>query len=105
MQQLPDNYYQVLSLPDFSSLLEIKKSYRKLALKFHPDRNKAHGAKERFQVINNAYSFLTAKKDIYDRLLKEQKYSLRSRVQTFHYNFNFGSGASAWSTTTATTGW
>ena len=101
MQPLPGDYYQVLGLPDFSPLIEIKKAYRKLALQFHPDRNKDRGAKERFQLINNAYSFLSSKKNIYDQLLREQKSSVKVRVVR-RYSWSFTTTNN--SSTTAATG-
>jgi DnaJ family protein B protein 12 len=39
-----------------SSETELKKSYRKLALQFHPDKNKAPGAAEAFKAIGNAFA-------------------------------------------------
>lgn len=53
----PD-YYRVLGLDPGASKKQIKSAYRKLALKYHPDRNKSAGAAKRFQEITEAYDFL-----------------------------------------------
>eukprot|EP00834_Sanchytrium_tribonematis_P009037 NODE_1403_length_1136_cov_1.166827.p1 type:complete len:181 gc:universal NODE_1403_length_1136_cov_1.166827:469-1011(+) len=50
--------YDILGLSRSASDSEIKKAYRKLALRFHPDRNKDSGAKDKFQEISNAYRLL-----------------------------------------------
>lgn len=52
------NYYQRLGLSRQATKEEIKKAYRKLALEFHPDRNKSSDAHEKFIAINEAYLIL-----------------------------------------------
>ena len=53
------NYYEVLGVSKEASTDEIKKAYRKLAMKYHPDRNKGDaGAEEKFKEIAVAYEAL-----------------------------------------------
>ena len=63
------DYYEVLGVSKSSSAGEIKQQYRKLALKFHPDRNKSAEAGEHFKEISEAYAVLsdTEKRQIYDQ--------------------------------------
>ena len=57
------DYYEILSVPRDASLEEIKKAYRKLALKYHPDRNKDNKeAEEKFKEASAAYDVLRDKK-------------------------------------------
>ena len=62
------DYYEVLGVQKNSSQDEIKSQYRKLALKFHPDRNKSPEAPEHFKEISEAYAVLSdpEKRKIYD---------------------------------------
>lgn len=53
------DYYEVLNVPKTSSSDEIKSAYRKLALKYHPDRNKSSEAEEKFKEISEAYAVLS----------------------------------------------
>jgi molecular chaperone DnaJ len=63
------DYYEVLGVSKTSSPDEIKQQYRKLALKFHPDRNQSSEAGEHFKEISEAYAVLSdsEKKQIYDQ--------------------------------------
>jgi len=53
------DYYDVLGIQRSAGKEEIKNSYRKLALQYHPDRNKSPGAEEKFKEISEAYAVLS----------------------------------------------
>jgi curved DNA-binding protein len=53
------DFYEVLGISKTATEAEIKAAYRKLALKAHPDRNKAADAEEKFKEINEAYQVLS----------------------------------------------
>ncbi|KAG9508537.1 DnaJ protein-like 1, partial [Fragariocoptes setiger] len=67
------DYYKILGVSKSANDDEIKKAYRKLALKYHPDKNKSAGAEEKFKEIAEAYEILSDKKkrDIYDQVGEE----------------------------------
>ena len=74
------DYYEVLSVQRGATKEQIKDSYRKLAMQYHPDRNKSPGAEEKFKEISEAYAVLTddEKRQQYDSLGHtgfDQKYS------------------------------
>ncbi|XP_073478586.1 dnaJ homolog subfamily B member 1-like [Aquarana catesbeiana] len=67
------DYYKILGLSKGASEEDIKKAYRKQALKFHPDKNKDPGAEERFKEIAEAYDVLSdpKKREIFDKYGEE----------------------------------
>lgn len=64
------DYYQILGVPRDAKPDAVKKAYRKLAAKFHPDVNKDKGAEDKFKEINEAYEVLSdpEKRKLYDEL-------------------------------------
>merc|ERR1711978_836656 len=67
------DYYSILGVKKGASDEELKRAYRKLALKYHPDKNKAAGAEEKFKEIGEAYDVLSdpKKKQVYDQFGEE----------------------------------
>jgi len=68
------DYYEILQVSRDATGAEIKKSYRKLAIRYHPDKNPNDSeAEERFKLINEAYEVLSKeeKRSIYDQYGKE----------------------------------
>ena len=65
-----EDYYEVLGVSRNASKDEIKDAYRKLAMEYHPDRNKSPGAEEKFKEISEAYAVLSddEKRQQYDTL-------------------------------------
>uniref|UniRef100_A0A182NK77 J domain-containing protein n=1 Tax=Anopheles dirus TaxID=7168 RepID=A0A182NK77_9DIPT len=67
------DFYKVLGVAKSATDDEIKKAYRRLALKYHPDKNKSPQAEERFKEVAEAYEVLSDKKkrDMYDQYGEE----------------------------------
>ena len=75
------DYYKTLGVENDASADEIKKAYRKLAMKFHPDQNKDNPeAEEKFKAINEAY----------DILKDEQKRSAYARYGSSAFDGSMG---------------
>ncbi|MGN0330889.1 MAG: DnaJ domain-containing protein [Kineothrix sp.] len=70
------NYYQVLGMEQTASPEEIKKAYRRLSKKYHPDMNpESPEARKRFQEISEAYAVLgnEEKRKAYDKRLQDNR--------------------------------
>lgn len=67
------DYYKILGIPRSATDDEIKKAYRKLALRYHPDKNKSPNAEEKFKEVAEAYEVLSdkSKRDLYDKYGEE----------------------------------
>jgi molecular chaperone DnaJ len=69
MATTKQDYYETLGVPRNATPEEVKKAFRKLAMKYHPDRNKSEDAHDRFKEINEAYEVLAdaERRGMYDR--------------------------------------
>src|SRR5215472_1887950 len=97
------DYYDVLGVAKGANKDEIKAAYRKLALQYHPDRNKAPEATEKFKQISEAYAILSddEKRRQYDQFGREgvyQKYNAEdifrgADFDSIFRDMGFGGGA------------
>ena len=69
------DYHKVLGVSKKASKKEIKKAYRKLALKYHPDKCKEPDAAERFREITEAYAVLSGKEKPREIMAKGMNWS------------------------------
>jgi len=69
-----ENLYAILGVAPNATDEEIKKVYRSLAMRYHPDRNDAPGAQARFQAVSKAYEILSdrARRDEYNQSLNHR---------------------------------
>lgn len=80
------DYYDILGLNKDASEDDIRRSYKKLAIKFHPDKNKSNLASEAFKKVSHSFTVLSnkEKKANYDKYGTEEEI-----VDTSHpHNFN-----------------
>jgi curved DNA-binding protein len=87
------DYYKILGIQKSASPQEIKKAYRKLALKYHPDHNKGDKeAESRFKEISEAYAVLSdpEKKKQYD-MFGAEGFQSRFTQEDIFRGFDFGS--------------
>lgn len=94
------NHYQLLGVRPTASKDEIKKAYHKLALKYHPDKNRASNAQDKFRAINEAYEVLKddQKREVYDRFdltqTKSRSHDPQHRRHRYKHDEQFFSGSS-----------
>lgn len=87
------NYYKVLGVQQNASEKEIRKAYHKLALEWHPDKNKSADAKTKFTEIATAHEVLSNSEERkkYDDFLKENSSQKTYANFKFNSNFNYDS--------------
>lgn len=102
------DYYETLGISKGATEEEIKKAYRKMALKYHPDKNQGDaGAEARFKEVSEAYEVLSnpKKREMYDRYGKDAAHagmgggpqgfgSMEDALHTFMNAFGGGAGGS-----------
>jgi molecular chaperone DnaJ len=98
------DYYEILGAKKDASQADLKKAYRKLALKYHPDHNKSADAEEKFKEINEAYQILSdeKKRQAYDQFghaafsgaggMGSNPFAGGARSGPFTYTYTRGSG-------------
>ncbi len=89
------DYYKILGINKTASEKEIKKAYRKLAVKYHPDKNKGNKqAEEKFKEINEAYTVLSdpEKRKKYDKYGHDWEKFEQAEQNGAHFDFGQGQG-------------
>ncbi|KAM3325443.1 chaperone protein dnaJ 49 [Capsicum chacoense] len=83
------DYYDILGLEKGCSVEEVRKAYRKLSLKVHPDKNKAPGAEEAFKMVSKAFKCLSDEESrrTYDTVgSEEESVYVRRNNNTRHHH-------------------
>ena len=84
-----DNYYNILNLSKNANINDIKKAYRQLSIKFHPDKNNTNDS-EQFNKLNDAYSKLL---DKYSNDKYSNEFTKSELVNSFANNANNANNA------------
>ncbi len=90
---LLENHYQILGIEFNSNDSEIKKKYRELAVKFHPDKNHNTKSDEAFKMINLAYETLINKesRQQYDEFLEKKNTKIKEKKKSSSQNMDLNS--------------
>jgi hypothetical protein len=75
--EIPEKYYTTLELTSSATAEQVKKAYRRLAMKYHPDRTSEPGAVDRFLEVTEAYEIITGQ-----RPLPKRGFSTKTTAQT-----------------------
>jgi DnaJ-class molecular chaperone len=82
------DYYEILGLDKNANDDEIRRAYKKLAIKYHPDKNKSNFAADAFKKVSHAFSVLSnpEKKANYDKYGTEEEIIERTNSGHFKYH-------------------
>tara|TARA_B100001250_G_C19053262_1_gene466843 strand:+ start:52 stop:474 length:423 start_codon:yes stop_codon:yes gene_type:complete len=86
------NNYEILGLSTNASKEDIKKTFKKLALKYHPDKNKDANAEEEFKKISEAYNNLIKEKEN-EQISKSANNIFSTNSNGFSFNMNFNTNS------------
>ena len=78
------NYYKILNVDKNATITDIKKAYKNLALKYHPDKNKDPALNNKFKEISEAYQVLSDEKKRY-----EYDHPTQSNIRQTYQSFQF----------------
>ncbi|CAJ0941600.1 unnamed protein product, partial [Mesorhabditis belari] len=94
VEEVQGNFYELFEIQQEASLSEIKKNYRRLSLEWHPDRNRAENAAERFRQIVSVYEVLksTELREKYNEILINGLPSWRSGIYYYRRVRKMGLG-------------
>lgn len=92
------NFYEILGVEESAEIKDIKSSYRKLAKKFHPDKNPDKNTAKEFREVNEAYTVLSdeKKRGEYDSARKSKEYTVRSTNTSYDWQDVFSSYWEEW---------
>mmetsp|Transcript_35402 Transcript_35402/g.36793 ORF Transcript_35402/g.36793 Transcript_35402/m.36793 type:complete len:283 (+) Transcript_35402:23-871(+) len=81
-----NDYYEILNLNENAEEEEIKKSYRKIIVKFHPDKNKSKYSADAFKKLSQAYQILSdkEKRAFYDEYGTEEEFMSKTQGKQFN---------------------
>ncbi len=82
------DYYRILGISERASLEEVKKAFRRLAFKYHPDLNKSPDALYKFQQINEAYATIVDYIKTKEKLSKKIKFTSTKKVHEAYKSFS-----------------
>lgn len=84
------DYYEILGLEKGCSVEDVRKAYRKLSLKVHPDKNTAPGAEEAFKAVSKAFQCLSDEegRKRYDLVGSEEEVVYHRQSRGAHHGFN-----------------
>lgn len=90
------NYYAILRVPQYAKYREIKAAYRRLALKYHPDRNSSPVSENSIKIINAAFEVLSDKdkRRQYDEKLDNSIILHRKKEETKSHSSSSHAGSS-----------